>query len=108
MFNNKLVEDTAIMAKEEIDDNVSATILAALVAKWKDNSLQPWEGYKDPGLDEPGASPPPTNTGPTVSEWAKTVPDHGHSSSYDNHQPDDEQRSWDMWISSWPQHAATA
>ena len=111
MVDKEAVGDTADKAKKETDDDVSVSYnnIAALVAKWKDNPLQPWEGYKDPGLDDLGASPPQTNTGPTVSEWAKTVPDHGHSSSYlTTHYRDNEHPIWDMWIRNWPQYAATA
>ena len=111
MVDKQAVGDTADKAKKETDDDVSMSYnnLAALVAKWKDNPVQPWEGYKDPGLDEPGASPPTTNEGPTMSEWVKSVPDRHSSSQYlTTHYHDNEQRSWDMWIRNWPQHAATA
>ena len=105
VVNHEIVEDTAAT---DDGDSMTNTILAALVARWKDNSVHPWEEYKDPGQDEPGASPPHKDKGPTMSEWVKSVPTHGHQSTCHNHHPDHKHRSWDMWIRNWPQHAATA
>ena len=109
MVDQEVVEDTAVKAKKETDDDVSISYnnFATLVDKWKELPVQPWE---DPGPYEPGASPPQTNTGPTMSEWVKSVPDRHSSPTYLNnhHHPDNKHRSWDNWIRNWPQHAATA